>query len=82
MNESGLVNTGCWATIHVLYLKNKPILTCLNFKEVYSNTLKTNCFWHDACLLYWWIFSNICIFDLLIYIGSYCTGGCCGDWLL
>lgn len=73
------VKTGCWATIGVLYLKNK----CLNLIEVYSNTQITNSFCHDACLLYWWIFYNICIFDLLIYIGSYCTGCfiCCrGDY--
>lgn len=81
--DSRRVKTGCWATTRVLYLKNKPILTCLNFKEVYSSTLIMKCFWHEARLLYWWIFSNICIFDQLIYIGSYCTGSficCCGDY--
>lgn len=38
------VKTGCWTTNGVLYLKNKPILTCLNFIEVYSNTRITNSF--------------------------------------
>lgn len=37
-NRCRPVKAGCWATARVLYLKNKPILTCLSFIEVYSNT--------------------------------------------